>query len=243
MPATPLIPAVVLVEPREEGNIGATARAMANMGLDELVLVNPIANVGRIAQAFAVSAGHVLDAARYAQSLPEALAPYQRIVGTTSARARELPVPPLAPRQLPGVLRQEDPESTTALLFGSEVSGLDNEQLSHCGVLVRVPCAPVQPTLNLAQAVLVVAYELYISRLESPTLEGRRPQSASGDELEGFFEQLLPVLTAVGFQRDDTFDNVVRDLRRMAARSGVTSREVSILRGICRRAQHTLERR
>ena len=105
MPATPLIPAVVLVEPREEGNIGATARAMANMGLDELVLVNPIANVGRIAQAFAVSAGHVLDAARYAQSLPEALAPYQRIVGTTSARARELPVPPLAPRQLPGVTR------------------------------------------------------------------------------------------------------------------------------------------
>ena len=242
MNTTPLIPAVVLVEPREEGNIGAAARAMANMGLDELVLVNPVANVGRVARAFAVSAGHILDSARYEKTLPEALAPYQRVVGTTSARARELPVAPLNPRELPRVLRQEDAETRTALLFGSEVSGLDNDQLSHCGVLVRVPCAPVQPTLNLAQAVLVVAYELYFARLESSTLEGQRPASATAEDIEGFFGQLLPVLQAVGFQRDDTFDSVVRDLRRMAARSGITSREVTILRGICRRAHNTLER-
>ena len=243
MNTTALIPAVILVEPREEGNIGAAARAMANMGLDEMVLVNPVVNVGQVARAFAVSAGHILDSARYAETLPEALAPYQRIIGTTSARARDLPVAPLNPRALPGVLRQDDAESRTALLFGSEVSGLDNEQLSHCGVLVRVPCAPVQPTLNLAQAVLVVAYELYLARLESSTLEGQRPQSATGEEIEGFFGQLLPVLQSVGFQRDDTFDSVVRDLRRMAARSGITSREITILRGICRRAQNTLERR
>lgn len=242
MRSIPLIPAVVLVEPREEGNIGSAARAMANMGLDELVLVNPVADIGRIARAFAVSAGHILDSARYAKTLPEALAPYQRVVGTTSARARELPVAPVTPRELPGILGQEDSETKTALLFGSEVSGLDNDHLSHCGVLVRVPCAPVQPTLNLAQAVLVVAYELYFARLEKSTLEERRPPSATGEEIEGLFGQLLPVLQAVGFQRDDTFDSVVRDLRRMAARSGITSREVTILRGICRRAHNTLER-
>jgi TrmH family RNA methyltransferase len=241
MNANPLIPAVVLVEPREEGNIGAAARAMANMGLDELVLVNPAAEVGRVARAFAVSAGHILDTARYASSLPEALAPYRRVVGTTSARARELPLVPTTPRKLPELLRQEAPDCATALVFGSEVSGLENDHLAHCGLLVSIPCAPVQPTLNLAQAVLVLAYELSIARLVQVKPEEQRPRPAPVEELEGLFGQLLPVLAAIGFQRDDTFNSVVNDLRRLAARSGATSREVSILRGVCRRAQNVLE--
>jgi tRNA C32,U32 (ribose-2'-O)-methylase TrmJ len=87
MNVNPLIPAVVLVEPSEEGNIGATARAMANMGLDELVLVNPVAEVGRLARAFAVSAGHILDAARYATSLPAALAAFGPLDSTRLAGA------------------------------------------------------------------------------------------------------------------------------------------------------------
>jgi tRNA/rRNA methyltransferase len=243
MNSHPLIPAVVLVEPREEGNIGAAARAMANMGLDELVLVNPVAEVGRLARAFAVSAGHILDSVRHATSLTEALAPYRRIIGTTSARARELPLVPSTPRELPELLRQEAPDCTTALVFGSEVSGLESEHLAHCGLLVSIPCSPVQPTLNLAQAVLVLAYELYIARLDPVTPEKQRPRPAPAEELEGLFGQLLPILATVGFQRDDTFNSVVNDLRRLAARSGATSREVSILRGICRRAQHTLEER
>ena len=237
----PLIPAVVLVEPREEGNIGAAARAMANMGLEELVLVNPVARIGRIARAFAVSAGHILDGARYSDSLAEALAPYQRIVGTTSARARELPQAPLTPRELPNVLRQDDATSSTALLFGSEVSGLDNEHLAHCAILVRVPCSPVQPTLNLAQAVLILAYELYSARLTKEPAAGMRPLPAPAGDLDGRGGLPRPGLAAIGFQRDDTFDSVLRDLRRLAARSGATSREVSILRGICRRARHALE--
>ena len=242
MTPSPLTPAVVLVEPREEGNIGATARAMANMGLEELVLVNPVADIGRVARAFAVHAGHILDSVRFAESLTEALAPYQRIAGTTSARARELPLVPLTPRELATSLCEEHPQTSTALVFGSEVSGLDNEALSYCGTLVRVPCAPAQPTLNLSQAVLVVAYELYSARLEIGERQSAGPQPATGDELEGLFGQLLPLLAAVGFQRDDTFDSVLRDLRRMAARSAPTSREVSILRGICRRTLHALEK-
>ena len=94
MSSSPLTPAVVLVRPQEEGNIGSAARALANMGLDELVLVAPVTRPGRVARAFAVSAGHILDAARYAESRPEALAPYQRIVGTPSPPARERPVAP-----------------------------------------------------------------------------------------------------------------------------------------------------
>ena len=242
MTVSPLIPAVVLVEPREAGNIGAAARAMANMGLEELVLVNPRARIDRVARAFAVGAGPILDSARLADSLPGALSPYQRIIGTTSARARDLPADPMTPRELPAVLQQEDPTCATALVFGSEISGLDNEQLSYCGHVVTVPCAPCQPTLNLAQAVLVLAYELYIARLQGTIGDHQTPRPASGAELEGLFGQLLPLLERVGFQRDDTFDAVLRDLRRLAARTGATSREVTILRGICRRTLNSLER-
>ncbi len=127
-------------------------------------------------------------------------------------------------------------------MFGPEVSGLDNDQLARCAWLVRVPCAPVQPTLNLAQAVLIVTYELYKARLEDAEAEPISPPPATVGELEGLMDQLVSLLKDIGFQRDDTFVGVVRDLRRLAARSGVTRREVSILRGICRRAQNALER-
>ena len=240
---SPFIPAVVLVEPREEGNIGAAARAMANMGLKDLVLVRPEAVIGRIAKAFAVGAGHLLETARHTQSLTEALEPYQLIIGTTSARARDLPMPPLTPPALPAALRAEPAETSTAVVFGPEVSGLDNDQLALCGLLVRVPCAPAQPTLNLAQAVLIVAYELYMARLTQMEATGEQPPPVSSGELDGLFGQLVPLLAEIGFQRDDTFTGVVRDLRRLAARAGVTEREVTILRGICRRAQRALERR
>jgi TrmH family RNA methyltransferase len=239
---SPLIPAVVLVGPREEGNIGGAARAMANMGLTDLVLVHPEAEIGRIAKAFAVGAGHILEEARHADSLAEALEPYEQVVGTTSARARDLPMPPLTPSELPAALQTADRGTSTAVVFGPEVSGLDNDQLARCGLLVRVPCAPVQPTLNLAQAVLVVTYELHMTRIKHADTMADRPRPATSKELEGFFGQLVPLLSAIGFQRDDTFDSVVRDLRQLAARAGATSREVTILRGICRRAQHTFER-
>jgi TrmH family RNA methyltransferase len=239
----PLSPAIVLVRPREEGNIGAAARAMANMGLSELVLVDPEAAIGRIARAFAVGAGRILDEARHAPNLAEGLAPYQRIIGTTSARARDLPLPPITPRTLPTALQKEAAGTRTALVFGPEVSGLDNDQLARCGILVRVPCAPVQPTLNLAQAVLVIAYELHTARLAATDATEALPPPVPTDEIDGLFAQLEPLLTEIGFQRDDTFGGVVRDLRRLAARAGVTEREVSILRGICRRAQRALEHR
>lgn len=239
----PLMPAVVLVEPREEGNIGAAARAMANMGLEEMILVNPVARLGGTARAFAVGAGHLLDAARLTNSLAEALEPYQCVVGTTSARARDLPIAPIRPHELPAALEQEPAGTSTALVFGPEVSGLDNDQLARCGVLVRVPCAPVQPTLNLAQAVLVVTYELYMARLSGDRPTGQGPEPAPAGEIDGLFEQLAPLFTEIGFQRDDTFASVVRDLRRLAARAGATSREITILRGICRRAHNALQRR
>lgn len=243
----PSTPAVVLVRPREEGNVGAAARAMANMGLDRLILVEPAAELGPVAAAFAVGARHVLDGARRVSGLREALAPFRRIVGTTSSRDRRWEVPVLTPRELPAHLVQDPPDTPTALLFGPEVGGLTNDELALASLLVTIPCSPVQPTLNLAQAVLIVAYELFqargqIGQIPSPSAVGHPEPPATTGELDGLFDHAAEVLRQVGFERDDSFAGVLRDLRRLAARAGPTSREVSILRGICRRTQRALER-
>lgn len=242
MSSSPLTPAVVLVRPQEDGNIGSTARAMANMGLDELVLVAPVTPLGRAARAFAVGAGEILDTARIVSSLDEALEPYSRVVGTTSARARELQTPLLRPSGLAVELSEEAADATTALVFGRESSGLNNEELARCSYWVQVPCSARQPTLNLAQAVLIVAYELYLRRLEPDEENADKTTPATSGEIEGLFSQLVPLLTKIGFARDTTFASVLRELRRMAANAGPTSREVTLLRGICRRAKNALDR-
>ena len=246
----PSTPAVVLVRPREEGNVGAAARAMANMGLDRLILVEPAAEIGQVGIAFAVGARHVLDGARRVSDLREALAPFRRIVGTTSSRDRRWEVPVLTPRELAAHLAQDPPDTPTALLFGPEVGGLTNDELALASLLVTIPCSPVQPTLNLAQAVLLVAYEIFQARaparpageIPPPASVGRPEPPATTGELDGLFDHAADLLRRVGFERDDSFTGVLRDLRRLAARAGPTSREVAILRGICRRTQRAFER-
>lgn len=240
-------PAVVLVKPREEGNVGAAARAMANMGLDQLILVEPAAAIGNVATAFAVGAKPLLDRARHAPDLATALAPFRRVVATTSSRDRRWDVPVLTPRQLPGHLAQDPPGTPTALVFGPEVGGLTNDELALASVLVTVPCSPVQPTLNLSQAVLILAYELFQARGDAPQpgsmgAVGSPEPPAAGAELEGLFGQLDEALRRIGFARDDSYAGVIRDLRRLASRAEPTSRDVAVLRGICRRTLRALER-
>ncbi len=238
---------MILVRPREEGNVGSAARAMANMGLDRLILVAPVAEPGQVAFAFAVGARHVLEGAEKVATLGEALAPFRRVVGTTSSRDRRWEVPVVVPRELPARLAADPPGTPTALLFGPEVGGLTNDELALASLLVTIPCSPVQPTLNLAQAVLLLAYELFQARAGGgeappPASVGRPEPPAATAELDGLFGQAAELLQRVGFARDDSFTGVLRDLRRLAARATPTSREVAILRGICRRTGRALER-
>jgi tRNA/rRNA methyltransferase len=235
-PSTP--PAVILVRPQEEGNVGATARAMANMGLGELILVEPAPELGRTGYAFAVGARYILDQATRHPSLESALEPFQRVVGTSSSRQREIGQKVIAPRLLAGELAVDPPGTRTALVFGPEASGLLNDELALCDPLVTVPCAPSQPTLNLAQAVLIVAYELYITT--APDAVDRAPAPAPGEQIERLFERFDELFRAVGFARDDTYASTLRDLRQLAARSRPSEREVQILHGICRRNLHAL---
>jgi tRNA (cytidine32/uridine32-2'-O)-methyltransferase len=249
LPIVEELPAVVLVRPREEGNVGAAARAMANMGLARLILVEPAAEIGKVARAFAVGARPILEGSLRVASLAAALAPFRRVVATTSTRDRSLAVQLLTPRQLPAALALDPPGTPTALVFGPEVGGLTNDELALASLLVHVPCAPIQPTLNLSQAVLLLAYELYRPEAARPAApppaserRERREPPASTAELDGLFGQLTALLARVGFERDSSFPGVLRDLRQLAARAAPTSREVRILRGICRRTGHAVER-
>lgn len=239
-PAERAAPAVCLVRPQEEGNVGAVARAMANMGLDRLVLVEPAVPVGAVARAFAVHAGHVLDGAERHADLPSALAGFERIVATTAARDRRWPQLLVTPRELPFRLAADPPETATVVVFGPESSGLTNDELALASLLVQVPAADVQPTLNLAQAVLIVAYELFLART-LPAAASGEPR-ASGEEVAGFAAQLEALMAKIGFARDSTIAGVERDLRQLVARAAPTGREVRILRGILRRLGHALDR-
>jgi TrmH family RNA methyltransferase len=214
---------------------------MANMGLSRLILVEPAPELGGTARAFAVGARAVLDGAVRAASLPEALAPFRRVVGTTSTRDRRLGIPILAPRELPAWLGHT-PDTPAALVFGPEVGGLTNEELALAGAVITIPCSPVQPTLNLAQAVLILAYELFLARGETPAGDAWEEPPATAGEIDGLLGHAADVLVAVGFARDDSFHGVLRDLRRLAARAAPASRDVRILRGICRRVQGAIRR-
>ncbi len=239
-------PAIVLVRPREEGNVGASARAMANTGHHQMLLVEPAAPFGDTARRFAVGAHHVLDLAARHGSLAEALAPFRRVVATTSTRDRKLEAPLLTPRELPALLAEDPPDLPTAIVFGPEVGGLTADELALAHVIVHIPCAPEQPTLNLSQAVLILGYELFQAR----RMAGESPSAAPGAaapfepattaEVEGLFGHVAEVLGAVGFDRDDSFDGVIRDLRQLAGRTDLSVREVKILRGICRRTANAL---
>ncbi len=247
------LPHIILVRPQEEGNVGSVARAMANTGLRDLVLVEPASALGATARAFAVGARRILEESRRVASVEEAVGPYRRVVGTTSARARRRDVPPIEPRELPRVLSSDPPGTETALVFGPERSGLTVDELALCNPLVTIPCALEQPTLNLAQAVLILAYELFVAPTEAlpkrvapweeqvGEIESSETRATSA-EIDGLFEHLRAMLTQVGFERDDTFPAVMRNLRRLAAGGGPSGREVQILRGICRRITGRLSR-
>lgn len=220
---------------------------MANMGLSQLILVEPAAELGDVAKAFAVGARHLLESAVRVPGLHEALAPFRRVVGTTSTRDRTLGIPILTPRELPEWLAHSadiPPDTPTALVFGPEVGGLTNEELALASAVVSIPCSPVQPTLNLAQAVLILSYELFLDRLargEAPATVTAEEPPATAAEIDGLLQHAAGVMEKVGFARDDSFRGVLRDLRRLAARAAPGSRDVRILRGICRRIEGALK--
>lgn len=234
---------VVLMEPQKSDNIGATARAMANMGLGRLVLVRPRSLHRELMEATATShALRVLDEMLVFQELPEALAPYGLVVGTT-ARVGNRRGPFYTPRQLAPALLPKDENaepSPTAILFGPERMGLATEDLRLCQKVLRIPTDnPETSSLNLAQAVLLIGYELIMAAGGEPEAPGIRP--APQAELEDMYEDLQSTLMRIGFLPAVNPGHWLMNIKKIFNRSLLTSGECNLWRGVCRQLRWALE--
>jgi len=228
----PLPVRIVLVGTSHPGNIGAVARAMKTMGLQRLVLVAPKVFPAEEASARAAGAVDVLESARVCAGLDEALAGASFVVGA-SARLRSLAWPSMAPREAAARIVAETSSGEAAVVFGRENSGLTNEELARCHALLHIPTAPALGSLNLAMAVQVAAYELFLASGAAPALPPDRAQpAATAEEMEKFYEYLETALIAAKFLDPDNPRHLMRRLRRLFNRAQPDSNEVNILRGI-----------
>lgn len=230
---------IILVEPAGALNVGGIARVMKNMGLRQLVLVNPQCDrLSSEARQMAVHAVDILESAIEVNSLPEALQGCQRAIATT-ARSRALPTELEHPRiALPWLIQ---PGVQSALIFGSEERGLSNSELNYAQRFVGIPANPEYPSLNLAQAVGVCCYELYQAVNFNPSPPTTtQPQTVPLEVLEGYYQHLETVLLKVGYLFPHTANSRMEKFRRLFNRASLTEAEVTMLRGILRQIEWAL---
>lgn len=222
----------MLVDTTHPGNIGAVARAMKNMALDDLALVRPASFPHAEATARASGASDVLMNARVCGTLHEAIADCGLIVGAT-ARPRQQHWTVLEPRAAAMRLWQESARVPAAVLFGSERVGLSNEELEKCQWLLRIPANPAYESLNLAAAVQVLCYELYVARERALPSAVREVPLATLTEMQRLYEHLEEVMTEVGFHdRTESGMHLMGRMRRLLNRAEPDQNEVNILRGL-----------
>lgn len=227
----------VLVETSHPGNIGAAARAMKTMGFAQLVLVNPRfpdALRQEDAIAFASGAQDVLQQASVVATLAEALDGVH-YAAALSSRLREYSPPVVTPREFAAtVVARSGIEA--ALVFGSERYGLSNESVLQCQALVNIPANPEYASLNLAQAVQLLAWECRMAATDGTPIRdskiGFQGEPASAEQVEGMYAHLEQALVALGYLDPDNPKKLMPRLRRLFGRTGLETEEVNILRGI-----------
>ena len=225
---------IVLVEPREAGNVGAAARVMKNFGFEELWIVGEHPTLQPLAGWWASGADDVVAGARFAPALHHALRDAHVTVATTSARGRTTPVD-LTPA---GVAELYAESQTMALVFGREDSGLTREEIVQCQRTAVIPTDPDFPTMNLAQSVGVFCYQLStIKRHAAPR------ELAPAALLERLHERAEALLLEVGFLQANNPDRIYDDLRAIASRADLDAREATILLGIVSQMEWALFRR
>lgn len=243
---------VVLVNTSHPGNIGGAARAMKNMGLSRLVLVEPEDFPSSEAVARASGATDILDTAQVVATLEDALVGCSLVLGT-SARDRRIPWPLLDPRECAATsLQHVQQGGEVALVFGREYAGLTNEELQRCQFHVHIPANPEFSSLNLATAVQVLAYEVRMTWLAAegqPTKQEKLETTAmlnslpvTADELERFYAHLESTLVDIGFLDPQKPRHLMSRLRRLYGRAGVSKLEMNILRGILTETQKASQR-
>jgi TrmH family RNA methyltransferase len=230
---------IVLVTPSHPGNIGAAARAMKNMALTSLLLVRPKQFPHPEASARASGAEDVLAAARVVASLGEALEGCGFIAATT-ARERDQHFRVADPRAAAPRIVAAARRSPSAVVFGAERTGLTNEELETAHVLLRIPASAAYPSLNLAMAVQLVAYELYRAReAAAPAADATGVRLASAGEMQELYAHFAEVLDEIDFKdRTESGTHLMSRIRRLLQRAELDHNEANILRGILTAVQN-----
>jgi len=246
---------IVLVRPQYAGNIGSVCRAMKNMGFSRMALVSPEQDpLSAEARMMATSAKDLLYKAQSFSSLEEALAGFRWIAGT-SARKGVRRGPFISPREISPEILRHARTLPVAILFGPEDRGLTNRDLDPCHALIRIPTHPDLSSLNLAQAVLLVCYELFLANLEEKHKSegartkgkgGRKDESSSSglaaplaefQKVEKMYAHLEQLLLRIGFLDPKNPKRIMHALRRIFGRAQLSDRDVAILRGIFRQLE------
>jgi tRNA (cytidine32/uridine32-2'-O)-methyltransferase len=224
---------IVLIEPKTPGNIGATARAMRTMGLSRLVLVNPVEfRTVPETRWMAHGAEDLIDNAVVVPSVDEALADMTYVVGTTN-RARGVWLNPIYNiDQAAATIAGHVQKHTVAVLFGREDRGLLNHELQRCNLIVRIPAAMTYPSLNLSQAVMVIAYEIFQACMAPP--EPVQLRLSKNEDIERICRRIMDTMLRIGFAPCPDEDTFLRSVRRVLRRSlQLEHRDVATLHKLC----------
>lgn len=244
---------IILVATSHPGNIGSAARAMKTMGLSSLYLVAPKMFPHPKAYELAAGADDVLNTAFVADTLDEALVGCQLILGT-SARPRGLALRGLLPAESAQLVSQQEAKTQVAIVFGREHAGLTNEELLKCHYHINIPSNPDYSSLNLAQAVQIIAYEMRLKSKSESKLKAelelnlstktstalRQEEYATADAIEQFYTHLKEVLITIGFLRIDNPRRLMERVRRLFTRINLEKIEVNLLRGMLSQIQKSL---
>jgi tRNA/rRNA methyltransferase len=222
---------IVLNKPKIPENIGASARAVCNMGMQRLFVVSsqPF-DLERVLKMATHGARHIIDSMAFFDSLDDALKDFQFVVGTT-ARKRGIRRDPITPREMAEEIVSISQNNHVAILFGPEDRGLTNEEIGKCDRIVTIPTSDFK-SLNLAQAVMVICYEIFTASNQEPL---KLPAKwASFSEKEGMFQHLKETLLKIGVIQPENSDYWMSKVKASINRVGILSKEVQLIRGICR---------
>lgn len=232
--------AVILFRPKYPENIGSAARACLNMGVTDLIIVDPYNfNMDKALPLATASAKHILERARIVETLPEAIEGFTSVYGTT-ARTGGWRKGIMSPEKL-GTAVNERLRSggKVAIVFGPENTGLTNEETSICTGLLTIPTSQEKTSLNLAQAVVIVLYECFKKSLSTPFVPDGPPEErpTTVTEHEALFENLQESLLAIDFLKEDNSDYWMLPVRRFFAKIDLRRNEFNLLMGVCRQVQ------
>lgn len=230
--------AIVLQGPKYAGNVGSVARVATNMGIGRIILVGgrdlAPAEMKQTATHFAAK---LVDQMVYLNNMGEVLTGFEYLVGTTS-RLGSVRGPVVSPREMAANLIDISQNNRVALLFGPEDRGIANEDLRLCHGLVTIPTSGQLKSINLSHAVMILCYEIFTARRND--LEAFTPRLATAAEIEGMYKQIKALLQDIGFLNPQNPEYWMLHIRRFFSRTRLFSREVKIIRGICRQLEWRL---